>query len=439
MHIDSTKSSERSGAFSRVRQRQRATIETGYAAFLPPVWNVWIRLSMRILVSDYSGHPFQVQLSRELARRGHKVTHSYSARFQTPKGNLNVSEGDPEGFDIVSVSNSKPFAKSSFFARRQQEVEIGHELARLVARIEPQVVISSNAPLDTQRIFQKAAARHGAKFVFWLQDIYSEAISRVVPQKFPGLGHLIAAWYRHLEFRMLRDSDYVVPITADFVPIISRKGVDPTKVTVVDNWAPLEEMPLYPADNDWAREHMPGDDLRIVYSGTLGYKHNPDLLLDLAQGVRGAAVHVYSEGAVAEKLAADAAAAGVTNLTLHPWVPFEDLPKMLSGADMFVVVIEPEAGIYSVPSKVLSYLTIGRPILASMPLSNAAARLIDDNRAGFVRPPGREDELVREANALASDLARRIELGDNGRRFAKMNFDIEAIGDRFEGIIRAIT
>ncbi len=31
---------------------------------------------MRILVHDYSGHPFQAQLSRELARRGHDVVHS---------------------------------------------------------------------------------------------------------------------------------------------------------------------------------------------------------------------------------------------------------------------------------------------------------------------------------------------------------------------------
>jgi colanic acid biosynthesis glycosyl transferase WcaI len=393
---------------------------------------------MRILVSDYSGHPFQVQLSRELARRGHTVTHSFSTRFQTPKGNLKVSESDPDGFDIVPVSNSKPFAKSSFFARRRQEIEIGRELAKLVATFEPDVVVSSNAPLDTQRIFQRAATRHGAKFVFWLQDIYSEAIGRVVPRKFPVLGHLIAAWYRHLEFGMLRDSDHVVPITADFVPIIGRHGVAPGKITVVENWAPLEELLVHARDNDWARENMPGEGLRIVYSGTLGYKHNPGLLLDLARGVPGARMHVYSEGAVAEKLAADAASQGVTNLTLHPWVPFDDLPKMLSGADLFVAVIEPEAGIYSVPSKVLSYLAIGRPIIGSMPLDNTAARLINDNRAGFVLPRGGEAQLVAKANVLAADPALRTELGDNGRRYAQASFNIEAIGDRFEDMLVAI-
>ena len=50
-------------------------------------------MGLRILVSDYSGHPFQVQLSRELARRGHEVIHSYSAGFQTPKGNLAIGDG----------------------------------------------------------------------------------------------------------------------------------------------------------------------------------------------------------------------------------------------------------------------------------------------------------------------------------------------------------
>ena len=43
---------------------------------------------MRILVHDYAGHPFQVQLSRELARRGHEVRHAYASALQTPRGEL---------------------------------------------------------------------------------------------------------------------------------------------------------------------------------------------------------------------------------------------------------------------------------------------------------------------------------------------------------------
>ena len=41
---------------------------------------------MRILVNDYAGHPFQLQLSRSLARDGHTVLHTYFGAYQTPKG-----------------------------------------------------------------------------------------------------------------------------------------------------------------------------------------------------------------------------------------------------------------------------------------------------------------------------------------------------------------
>lgn len=391
---------------------------------------------MRILVSDYSGHPFQVQLSRELARRGHIVRHTFSAAFQTPKGNLTKQPADPEHFDIVPIHLDKPFAKGTFFARRQQEIDVGHALARQVAEFKPDVVISSNAPLDTQRVFQKAARRSEAKFVFWLQDIYSEAISRVVPRKLPVAGHAVAAWYRHIEFQMLRASDRIVAITEDFVPILSAKGVHSGNIAVVENWAPTDELPLFPRDNEWAQANMPANGMRIVYSGTLGYKHNPSLLLKMARANPAAHVMIFSEGQVADRAAADAKAEGLSNLHVRPWVPFADLPKMLSGADVFVAVIEPEAGVYSVPSKILTYLTVGRPILASVPDDNLAARLITRNNAGFVASASEDGKLLDALARVEADADLRTSMGDNGRSYAARAFDIEAIGERFVTILR---
>lgn len=390
---------------------------------------------MKILLSDYSGHPFQVQLARELARRGHAVRHVYSASFQTPKGNLVRQEDDPDGFEIVPVRNSKAFAKGSFFTRRQQEIELGQELARQVAEFGPDVVISSNAPLDTQRIFQQAARRHGAKFVFWLQDIYSEAISRVVPRKLPVFGHVVAAWYRYLEFRMLNSSDSVVAITEDFVPILTGKGVSPDRIAVIENWAPTNELQHYPRENDWAEGNMP-EGLRVVYSGTLGYKHNPRLLMEMARQNPDAHILIFSEGAVAEEVRANALKEGLTNLHIRPWVPFADLPKMLSAADVFVAVIEPEAGIYSVPSKILTYLAMGRPILASVPRENLAARLIERGDAGITSAPGDDSSLLQGLARLSGDSVMRKRLGDNGRAYAAKAFDITTIGDHFCAVLQ---
>lgn len=392
---------------------------------------------MHILISDYSGHPFQVQLSRELARRGHRVTHVHFAGFQTPKGNLTVQPGDPDGFAIEAIVLDRPFAKASFVQRWKQENQVGRLIAGRIAALRPDVVISSNAPLDTQRHIQRASRRVGARFVFWLQDIYSRAISAVVPQKFPVLGHAIAARYRHLEFAMLRASDAVVAITEDFRPILEAKGIAAQRIAVIENWAPLDEIPPMERDSAWAKAYFQGQDLRFIYSGTLGYKHNPHWLLALARTFPEAEICVTSQGEVADGVAQQARDEGLTNLAVKPWVPFADLPALLGGADVVVAFIEPEAGVYSVPSKVLSYLSAGRPVLGAMPRENLATRLLERETAGLVSDCQDTADFLAKARQLAGDPALRRQMGENARSYALRAFDIENIGERFLDVIAA--
>ncbi len=62
---------------------------------------------MRILLNDFSGHPFPVQLSRELAGRGYTVLHTYCASFLTPHGSLQL---DVREALIYSVSRNRETA-----------------------------------------------------------------------------------------------------------------------------------------------------------------------------------------------------------------------------------------------------------------------------------------------------------------------------------------
>ena len=43
---------------------------------------------MKILISDYGGHPFPFELSQHLSKK-YKVVHSYAQYFETPKANFN--------------------------------------------------------------------------------------------------------------------------------------------------------------------------------------------------------------------------------------------------------------------------------------------------------------------------------------------------------------
>jgi colanic acid biosynthesis glycosyl transferase WcaI len=385
---------------------------------------------LRIVLHDYAGHPFQAQLSRNLARRGHQVWHLSSADTQTPKGRLEVDPELADRLTNISLSSGKVIRKDTFFERKAQEEHFGKLVGGEIARIRPDVVLSGNAPLETQRGVLKATRAADAAFIFWVQDIHGEAIYRILSQKFGVLGRLVGRYYQALEYSMLKKSDKVIVISNDFLPVLTAQGVVRDRISVIENWATLDEI-------DYRPPSEPAEDapVRFIYSGTLGYKHNPELLLAVT-GLPGVTVNIYSEGRVAEDLKKTAPA--TPNLRVEPWVPFDQLSAMLASADVLMAIIESDAGVFSVPSKILTYLCAGRPILASIPAENLAARTLLNAGAGLVSLPGDTAAFVENAQRLASDPALRRDMGLRGRAYAEKAFDIAAIGDQFEALIEEV-
>ena len=399
---------------------------------------------MRIVVHDYSGHPFQIQLSRQLARQGHEVLHLFFESFQSPKGAVRRRPEDPPSFQIQGIRFDEPFAKyNNFVKRRSHEIRYGRMAARRIAEYQPDLLLSSNTPLDAQKIIQATARRIGAKFVFWLQDIYSIAIDSILrKRRFPFAG-LVGAWYARLERRMLLASDAVVPISPDFAPVLERWGVSPSRIHTIENWAVKEEIAPQPQANAWSREQGLGGKFVYLYSGTIGMKHNPGLLVDLAESLRAyqdVRIVVISEGVNADWIRTEVANRGIANLLLLPLQPWERLGEVLSTGSVLMALLGEESGEYSVPSKVLSYLCVGRPLLLSVPARNLAARIVSGQSgqpAGLVAPPEDSAAFIAAARSLYEDPAMCEQFASNARAYADEKFDIERIAARFTQVFEA--
>lgn len=393
---------------------------------------------MRLVVHDYSGHPFQVQLSRELARRGHHVLHLHCPGYQSGKGALSATSADPATFEVAAVDMGGPFEKYSPLRRVRQERQYARALAREIRRFGPQVIISSNNPLLAQRMLSSWCERQSLPLVFWQQDIYSVALDRAFRRRVPLVGPFFGRWCISVEKKILRQSSAVVCISPDFVEVLRSWGLDQRKVHVIENWAPLRELSAAESTPSWQEQHGFRGKRLITYAGTLGLKHDPGLLLELATALeedKDISVVVLSEGRSAEWLRLESRRLGLRNLSVMGFVPYTELPAALASATLLLVILEEDAGLFSVPSKVLTYHCIGRPILASMPKENLAARLIERVGSGVVVEPGERANFIEAARRLLADSGGREEMGRRGRSYAEMAFDIEAVGTRFEDII----
>jgi glycosyltransferase involved in cell wall biosynthesis len=364
--------------------------------------------------------------------------YAYAGMIETPRGNLARHPSDPPGLDIVAVEIGGIFHKHSYFKRQLQEIEYGHAVARIANAFAPDVVIAGDTPLFPLNSLRRLARRRSAAFVFWMMDVYGLAVRDGLAKKLPILSGPIGGFYIAFEKYLVRRSDQVVVISEGFQDLLDRWGARPERVDTLPLWAPLEDIPMQKKDNQWSRKHGLTTTTNIVYSGSLGLKHNPQHLVTLAQRLaprRDTRLLVISEGLGADFLREQKELLNLANLEILPYQPFSNLPEVFGTADILLVLLEPEAGIFSVPGKVLSHLCAGRPQVGLIPRENRASRVINESCGGIAIDPRCPDDFIDAVVHLVESPEERAILSHNARAYAEREFDIAHIAEVFERII----
>jgi colanic acid biosynthesis glycosyl transferase WcaI len=399
---------------------------------------------MRYVVHDYAGHPFQVHLSRRLANRGHEVHHLWNADNPGPKGLMERRPEDAEGLFFHGISlglKAKAAGTGAQFgvSRVLRDIRYGRVAADTIASIKPDVLLCGNTPADSQRAIIAMCQRLDIPFVYWVQDVYSVAVKTLLRRRLGALGGAIGWYYQELDRRQFQKSDAIVAISEDFVQTIGTL-IGRTPIAVIENWAPMDDLPLGAKDNPWSRQQNLHESFAYLYSGTLGRKHNPRFLLKLAERCSGNDLVVaVAQGYGVPLLQEAQRELNLTSLRLLPIQPAQYLADVLATADVLLATIEAEAGRFAVPSKVLSYLCSGRPILLAASRDNLAARTVERANAGIVVDPADESGFLAAARMLRHDSSLRTELGRNGRSYAERTFDLDNVANRFERVLRQFT
>ena len=185
---------------------------------------------LRILVHDFAGHPFQVDLSRALARRGHTVQHVHCVGYTSGKGAF-----DTQGLSnlrVVGLPTGGTFDRYSATRRFRQEVAYARRFDDVAEAFAPDVLLACNVPLVAKAVTAAWCARKGIPWVFWLQDLHGVAMRREAEKRAGTAGKALGATFELVERALLRRADAVVSITPDFVPMLDRCGVDAARRTV---------------------------------------------------------------------------------------------------------------------------------------------------------------------------------------------------------------
>lgn len=391
---------------------------------------------MVVVLHDYGGYPFIFDISNQMSQKGIKVYHIYSSSSGSPNGSFHQNEN----LEVIDLSLNLPkVKKNSFIKRFIQEYKYGKIASKKIIELKPDVVLSSNTPLLAQIQIIKSCKNHKIYVIHWLQDLLSVAAEKVIEKKNKYLGKLVGYFFYKLEKKCLLLSDEVISISKSFNSIIESWGIATNKIVYFENWAQINEIPLIPRENVFSEKYDLINSFNIIYTGSLGMKQNPEVILDLAKYYYKnnpiVKIVVVASGDGLDYLKQQVDQLNLNNLICLPLQPYKDLPKVLAASDLLIATLNEDAGDYCVPSKVLTYYCAGKAALLIMPTHNQAAKFTLDNDFGIVFSPTDNKVLFEKLDFYINNPMLLQEKGSKARKFALENFPPEILYNKLLNLV----
>ena len=118
--------------------------------------------------------------------------------------------------------------------------------------------------------------------------------------------------------------------------------------------------------------------------------------------------------------------------------PRDRYPSILHASDVCLATLHEEVKTPVVPSKILSIMAAGRPVVACMNLDGDAPRLVEEAGCGYVLPPEDPELLAEHILKLYENDELRQEMGKRGRQYAEQNLSLTVAAQRYLELIGRI-
>jgi len=273
---------------------------------------------------------------------------------------------------------------------------------------------------------------HRKPYVIILTDLASDAAMATGILK-DGLAVRMA---RAVEGFGYRQADRVVCICDGFVEKLTERGIAPDRLKLIPLWGDTEKVyPIAAATKFRQANEITGNQFLIMHTGNMGKKQ------DLMNVVRAAELSKDREDVVwllvgqgEERGALEEAIRQrqLRNIRLLPLQPEDSLAEMYSAADLLLLHQKAAVVESVIPSKLLTYMAAGRPVLAAVSNKSETARYVERAKCGRIIHSEDPMALVEAALSLRADGALREKLGSNGRAYVLEHFTKDKILREYE-------
>ena len=281
--------------------------------------------------------------------------------------------------------------------------------------------------------------KRNVPFVFSLQDVFPDSL---VNAGMTSENSLVWKIGRKIEDFTYKNADIIIVISEDIKNNILKKGVPASKIRVIRNWVDTESVkPVAKSENSLIKElGLNADTFKTVYAGNLGKAQGIGMLAQAAKlmsGERDTEFVVFGDGAEKETLEREIKENSLDNIKLFPLQPPEKIAQVYSLGDVCVVACKKGTGKGAFPSKTVSVMAAGSPVLAAFDNDSELCKIVKEYGIGEVCEPENAEEFVKALKSLKADRDKLRQMGEKARELAVARFSkeqctalyVEAIND----------
>lgn len=393
--------------------------------------------------------PFNRELCEYLASRGHVVSAVtsfpyYPSWSKEPDDRRRWFRTETvRGVRVLRCGCYVPAAPTNF-RRILHELSFGLvSTLRLLFRPRADVYVVVSPPLGLGFFAWVVATLKRSRFVFHVQDLQPDAAV--------GLGMVRTGWFTRALYALERlayaKATAVSGISEGMMTAFRHKGVPPDKCVLLPNWVRGAAVATSAGARAEARRFfdIADDTLLAVYSGNLGRKQNLKVLIDAAGLLM--AWPKEATGRIKLIIAGDGAARSELEewlrtyprpevLQLLPLLSDKNYAALLAATDVALITQAAGTGQFFLPSKLLSVLAAGLPVIAVADASSELAQAVYTGRFGVVVPPDDAMELSALLRGLVQSPG---QLAAWARQTGWVQqYSRAAILPRFEEVLRAV-
>jgi colanic acid biosynthesis glycosyl transferase WcaI len=367
---------------------------------------------------------FNTWRAEYLASRGHRVTvctgFPYYPEWKIPReyvGKL-VSRENHNGVTILRSWLWVPKRVTPIKRVVFEASFLATSFVRALGSSKPDLLFVVSPPLGLGITANLLSRWWRVPYVFDVEDLQPDAAADLGMLPRPVLPVL----YRMERFAY-RHAALISTLTEGMRQRIIGKGVAAEKVAIFPPRADEQLFKLGAAEEgrSFRLEHQLEGKFLVVHSGNMGVKQGLEVVLEAAallKDRKNIAFLLVGSGAMKSQLEERAVGLRLDNLKFLPLQSERCFTQMLATTDLALVTQQRTVSDIAFPSKTVTLLSAGCPVLASVSAGSEVARVIETSEGGVVVKPEEPAMVAQTIDQLARNVGQLSVMKSRGRRYA---------------------